>query len=325
MILYETLVRPVLFALDAERAHELTLAALRNAPTFAPLRRFAPTEKPVELFGLTFRNRVGLAAGFDKNGVALPAWEAIGFGFAEIGTVTAHPQPGNPKPRIFRYPEQQAIVNRLGFNNDGAVAIAARLQCLHDSGRWPRIPIGINIGKSRATELANAAEDYLSSFRLLKDYADYVAINVSSPNTPDLRDLQDAEQLGHLLEVLQQENAAAKPLLVKIAPDLTPEQLAQIIAVCEANDVAGLIATNTTLDHRMLIKDEAGGLSGAPLLRKSNEVVRAIRAQSQLPIIGVGGITNADSAQAKIDAGAQLVQIYTGLIYRGPRLIRQAA
>lgn len=321
MSVYETLVRRILFALDPEIAHEFAIGALRRLS----LVRVAAITKRVELFGLKFRNRVGLAAGFDKNGVALPAWEAMGFGFAEIGTVTAHPQPGNPKPRIFRYPAQQAIVNRLGFNNDGAVTIAARLRQLRESGRWPRIPIGINIGKSKIAPLERAADDYLSSFRTLRDFADYVAVNVSSPNTAGLRELQDAEQLGRLLDVLQNENAGAKPLLVKIAPDLAIQELEQVIATCEAKAVAGLIATNTTLDHRAVSNDQAGGLSGAPLLEKSNNIIRAIRARSQLPIIGVGGITNTESAQSKIDAGAQLIQIYTGLIYRGPSLIRAAA
>jgi dihydroorotate dehydrogenase len=325
MSVYETLVRPVLFTLDPERAHELTIAALRKPATLAPLRRFAPLDNPVELFGIRFRNRVGLAAGFDKNGVALPAWEALGFGFAEIGTVTAHAQPGNPKPRIFRYPEQRAIINRLGFNNDGAEMVAARLRALRESGRWPRMPVGINIGKSKITPLENAADDYLSSFRRLRDFADYVVVNVSSPNTPGLRDLQDAEQLGRLLEVVQNENTAAKPLLVKIAPDLSSDELEQIIATCEAKGVAGFVATNTTLDHTAIKNDQTGGLSGAPLLEKSSEIIRAIRARSRLPIIGVGGITDAASAQEKVDAGAQLIQIYTGLIYRGPGLIREVA
>lgn len=318
---YERLVRPALFALDAEKAHEFALAALRRLPRI----HFVAVNKPVECFGLVFRNRVGLAAGFDKNGVALPAWDAMGFGFAEIGTVTAKPQPGNPKPRIFRYPEQHAIINRLGFNNDGAEAVAVRLRRLRESGRWPRIPIGINIGKSKVTPLEDAADDYLFSFRLLREFADYVVVNVSSPNTPGLRDLQDAEQLGRLLDVLQDENAGAKPLLVKVAPDLAIQQVEQIVATCEAKGVAGLIATNTTVDHHGIANDQAGGLSGAPLLANSNEIISVIRARSKLPIIGVGGIIDAASAQTKIAAGAQLIQIYTGLVYRGPQLIRETA
>lgn len=321
MSAYETLVRPLLFAIDPEAAHEFAIAVLRHAPWF----RFTPVEKRAQVFGLDFRNRVGLAAGFDKNGVALPAWEAIGFGFAEIGTITAQPQPGNPKPRIFRYPRQQAIINRLGFNNDGAAVIAARLRRLRESGRWPRIPIGINIGKSKAAPLERAAEDYRFSFQQLHEFADYVVVNVSSPNTPGLRDLQDAAQLGHLIDVLQNENTMRKPLLVKIAPDLTCEQLEQVVTTCEANGVAGLIATNTTLDHTSVANHESGGLSGAPLLAKSNDVIGAIRKRSTLPIIGVGGVMDAASARAKIAAGAQLIQIYTGLIYRGPGLIGEVA
>jgi dihydroorotate dehydrogenase len=328
---YERFARPVLFSLNAETAHEVAIRALRRASgSNLALRSFriAAVERPVELFGVRFRNAVGLAAGFDKNGVALPAWEALGFGFAEIGTVTACAQPGNPKPRIFRYPAQQAIINRLGFNNDGAEAIAARLRRLRESGRWPRIPIGINIGKSKVTPVGEAPDDYVYSFKLLREFADYVVLNVSSPNTPGLRTLQQETALEELLRVVQRENtASSKPLLVKIAPDVTAGELGAILATCERNDVAGIIATNTTLDHGAIVGegDEAGGLSGAPLRAKSTEMIRAITAQSPLPVIGVGGITDAESAREKIDAGARLVQIYTGLVYRGPALIREAA
>jgi dihydroorotate dehydrogenase len=193
---------------------------------------------------------VGLAAGFDKNGVALPAWAALGFGFAEIGTVTAKPQPGNPKPRIFRYPEQEALINRLGFNNDGAEAVAARLRSLQRKGRWPGIPVGINIGKSKITPVEEAVGDYLISFRLLAEFADYLVLNVSSPNTPGLRDLQGAGPLDGLLRAIQKENQISrKPIVVKIAPDLSLPDLEQVIVTCEANGIAGIIATNTTLNH----------------------------------------------------------------------------
>jgi dihydroorotate dehydrogenase len=330
--LYERLLRPLLFSVDPERAHHLTIGALRNASRSAamlrPLRAFAPPDDPVELFGLRFRNRVGLAAGFDKNGVALPAWEALGFGFAEIGTVTAEPQLGNPKPRVFRFPEKQALINRLGFNNDGAEVVAARLRNLRASGRWPAIPVGINIGKSRSTAVERAADDYLCSFRLLSDFADYVVLNVSSPNTPGLRSLQEQSALEDLLRVVQRENSApAKPLLVKIAPDLATAELDQIITTCEESGVAGLIATNTTLDHSAILKsrDKAGGLSGAPLREKSSEIIRTIAQRSTLPVIGVGGIVDRASAREKIDAGAALLQIYTGLVFRGPALIREVA
>lgn len=329
---YERILRPVLFSIDPEKAHHLTIGALRNASRstamLRPLRAFAPPDDPVELFGLRFRNRVGLAAGFDKNGVALPAWEALGFGFAEIGTVTAQPQLGNPKPRIFRFPEQQALINRLGFNNDGAEVVAQRLRSLRQRGRWPAIPVGINIGKSRSTAVERAADDYLFSFRLLREFADYVVLNISSPNTPRLRSLQEQSALEELLRVVQRENSApAKPLLVKIAPDLTSDDLDQIITTSERGGVAGLIATNTTLDHSAIPedRDQTGGLSGAPLQKRSTEVIRAITDRSVLPVIAVGGIVDASSGRDKINAGAALLQIYTGLVFRGPALIREVA
>jgi dihydroorotate dehydrogenase len=327
---YERFVRPLLFSLDPETAHHLAINCLRLAsrfsPVLGPLRSFEPPAKPIDLFGLTFRNPVGLAAGFDKSGVALPAWAALGFGFVEIGTVTAKPQPGNSKPRIFRYPEQQALINRLGFNNDGADVIAKRLRKLRESNRWPQIPVGINIGKSKVTPLEDATEDYLYSFRLLSPLADYVTINVSSPNTLGLRSLQQHEALSSLLIAIREENRRArKPVLLKIAPDLSLYDLEAIIADCEANEISGIIATNTTLDHISIssMRDEAGGLSGAPLREKSTEVVRLIRSRSRLPVIASGGIFDAQSASEKLNAGAQLLQIYTGYIFRGPRLIRE--
>lgn len=327
---YETLVRPLLFALPAERAHHVALRSLRIAAQVPFVLRllgaYAPAAKPRTVFGLNFPNPVGLAAGFDKNGVALPAWEALGFGFIEVGTVTARAQPGNPKPRIFRYPEQQALINRLGFNNDGADAIAHRLRGLRASGRWPRIPVGINIGKSKLTPLEQAADDYLYSFRLLHIFADYIVLNVSSPNTPGLRSLQEQDALLALLRAVVQENrAVAKPILLKIAPDLTGAELSTIVKACEEHGVAGIIATNTTVDHTSIASpdDRTGGLSGAPLQAKSTAVIRSIRAQTQLPIIGVGGIFDAEDAQDKFEAGAQLIQLYTGYIYRGPGLVRE--
>ncbi|MFL6530850.1 MAG: quinone-dependent dihydroorotate dehydrogenase [Chthoniobacterales bacterium] len=327
---YESLVRPLLFSLDPETAHHLAIGALRFASdipaVLRTLNRFVPAPRPVKLFGLDFRNPVGLAAGFDKNGVAIPAWDALGFGFVEIGTVTARAQPGNPKPRIFRYPEEHALINRLGFNNDGADVVAERLRDLRARGRWPRIPVGINIGKSKATELADAPNDYLYSFRRLREFADYIVINVSSPNTPGLRALQEEESLVRLLRAIQDENRDnPKPILLKIAPDLRSEDLAGVIAACEANAIAGIIATNTTLDHSAIPtqRDQTGGLSGAPLREKSTAFIRAIRGQTTLPIVGVGGIFDAESAREKLNAGAQLVQIYTGYIYRGPQLVRE--
>src|SRR5207302_5206168 len=236
------------------------------------LQSFQVAPKPKTVFGLTFRNPIGLAAGFDKNGVALPAWAALGFGFIEIGTVTAKPQPGNPKPRIFRFAGQDALINRLGFNNDGADTIAQRLRKLRESGRWPAVPVGINIGKSKITPIEEAASDYVYSFQRLHPFADYIALNVSSPNTPDLRSLQRREQLSILLRAIREENRdAKKPIIVKIAPDLSPSDLDEIIATCEEHEVAGIIATNTTLDHSSIStpRDQIGGLSGAPLREKS--------------------------------------------------------
>lgn len=327
---YERVVRPLLFSLDPETAHHLALGSLRIASAFpallAPLRCFRPPDEPITVLGLKFRNRIGLAAGFDKNGVALPAWEALGFGFVEIGTVTARPQPGNPKPRIFRYPDQQALINRLGFNNDGADAVAARLQTLRARGRWPGIPIGINIGKSKVTPIDAAAEDYLYSFRKLREFADYIVLNVSSPNTPGLRTLQAHDALAELLKAITAENSdTPRPVLLKIAPDLSLDELEQIIGACDAHGISGIVATNTTLDHSAVPpeRDQIGGLSGVPLRTRSTEFVRAIRQRTKLPIIGVGGITDAESAREKFAAGAALLQVYTGYIYRGPGLLRE--
>jgi len=323
---YELFVRPLLFSLDAETAHHLTIALLQRASHFDPalrvLRSLQPSSKPKALFGLNFPNPIGLAAGLDKNGVALPAWAALGFGFIEIGTVTAKAQPGNPKPRIFRLPEQQALINRLGFNNDGADAIAQRLAALRDNGLWPAVPVGINIGKSRTTPLEQATDDYLYSFRMLRDFADYITLNISSPNTPGLRELQEPERLSELLYGIGKEaGTAPKPLVVKISPDLSGTELKAILVVCEENGVSGIIATNTTLDHSSI--DQTGGLSGAPLRHKSTALVREINARSTIPVIASGGIFDAESAREKFQAGAVLIQLYTGLVYRGPQLLRE--
>jgi dihydroorotate dehydrogenase len=329
---YERIVRPALFSLPPETAHHLVLGALQAASSFpftlGALHSFRPVAKPRTIFGLNFPNPIGLAAGFDKNGVALPAWAALGFGFAEIGTVTARAQPGNPKPRIFRYPEQGALINRLGFNNDGAEVVAARLRSLRQDGRWPGIPIGINIGKSKVTPIEEATNDYLFSFRLLGEFADYIVLNVSSPNTPELRTLQGPGALDRLVRAVQKENqVSCKPILVKIAPDLLLSELEQVIATCEENGVAGIIATNTTLDHTAIpaATDQAGGLSGQPLREKSTEFVRAITVRCRLPVIASGGIADAAGAKEKLEAGAQLLQVYTGYVYRGPGLLREIA
>jgi dihydroorotate dehydrogenase len=327
---YERLIRPLLFSLDPETAHHFTLALLRGAShvdlALTVLKTFQPQPKPRIVFGITFPNPIGLAAGFDKNGVALPAWAALGFGFIEIGTVTAKPQSGDPKPRIFRYLKQNALINRLGFNNDGADIVAERLQELRERGRWPQVPVGINIGKSKVTPLAEAAADYRYSFQRLHPFADYIALNISSPNTPGLRSLQTQESLSILLRAIREENEGVqKPVVVKIAPDLQEHELEQVVETCEENQVAGIIATNTTLDHSAIpsSQDQDGGLSGAPLRERSTAFVRAIAARSTIPVIACGGIFDAESAREKLEAGAQLLQVYTGYVYRGPGLLRE--
>ena len=269
---YERIVRPVLFSFEAETAHHLTVGCLKIASrlpvVLRAFRSFQPPARPKTLFGLNFPNPIGLAAGFDKNGGALPACAALGFGFIEIGTVTAKAQPGNPRPRIFRYPQQKAVINRLGFNNDGADVIAARLRSLRRSDRWPGIPVGINLGKSKLTPIEEAVDDYLYSYRLLHEFADYIVLNVSSPNTPGLRSLQEHDALEQLLRVMHKESQITrKPVLLKIAPDLSLPDLQQIVTTCEENGIAGIIATNTTLDHASIPTplDHAGGLSGLPL------------------------------------------------------------
>jgi dihydroorotate dehydrogenase len=328
---YAKLVRPLLFSLDAETAHNLALGSLRQAShiglALGALRRFQPPAQPKTVFGVNFPNPIGVAAGFDKNGVALPALAALGFGFVEIGTVTARAQLGNPRPRMFRFSEQEALINRLGFNNDGADKVANRLRQLRESGRWPAIPIGINIGKSKATPLDQAPADYLHSFRRLRNFADYIVLNVSSPNTPGLRSLQEGESLAILLRAVREENRAAKPIVVKIAPDLSLAEIEEIIATCEENQVAGIIATNTTVDHSSIASDgdQTGGLSGTPLREKATSLIRTIAAKSTIPVIGCGGISDAASAREKIEAGAALLQVYTGFIYHGPGLLREIA
>jgi dihydroorotate dehydrogenase len=340
-VTYRRLARPLLFRLDPERAHDLALTGLAAASRLAgPVQRRrmvreTETDSGATVFGIRFPNRVGVAAGLDKDGRALRAWPLLGFGFVEVGTVTARPQAGNPAPRLFRLPADRAVVNRMGFNNAGAGALAVRLQ---RTGPLP-IPLGISIGKSKVTPIEDAVEDYLASLRLLHRFADYVAVNVSSPNTPQLRTLQDADSLRGLVDALVAESRALAapanrptPLLVKVAPDLGDEALEELVDVCLAHGGSGLIATNTTLDRTALVHHdpraaEVGGLSGAPLAPRALEVVRRIRAQAgdRLPVIGVGGISGPDDAQRLIDAGASLVQIYTGLIYEGPRLVRRVA
>jgi dihydroorotate dehydrogenase len=321
---YEDLLRPLLFLVDPEKIHELALNALSLAswlPTLNQEGQEAPLRR--EVFGLSFPNPVGLAAGFDKNGIAIPALAALGFGSLEVGTVTAVAQPGNPKPRMFRVPEAEAIINRLGFNNRGAAAIAEHLQTSRKSRRWPAIPIGINIGKSRVVPLENAVEDYLQSLRLLREHGDYFVLNVSSPNTPGLRSLQDPAALGPLCATLRQE-LSQTPLLLKIAPDLSWKELDDILATAESMGVSGIIATNSTVDHSGIPSPRRtqGGLSGTPLRGRSGEVLKYIKTKSRLPVISVGGIMNPTDALARLDAGADLIQLYTGFIYRGPGIVR---
>lgn len=300
------------------------------------------------LWGCKFPNPLGLAAGFDKDGIAARIWSDFGFGFTELGTVTLHPQAGNPQPRLFRLPLDQAALNRMGFNNQGAEAMARRLRGRGGGGDdgdkmnaitdrpSSFIPLGINLGKSKITPLEAAVEDYLGSFRLLKELGDYFVVNVSSPNTPGLRSLQATEQLEPILAALQQENQGQKPLLVKIAPDLEWEAIGAILDLAQTHRLAGIIATNTTIrrDHLKtqtiaatgkLVTEEAGGISGAPLRERSTEIIRFIYRQTHgtLPIIGVGGIFTAEDAWEKITAGAHLVQVYTGWIYEGPWMVKR--
>ncbi|HEY7225216.1 MAG TPA: quinone-dependent dihydroorotate dehydrogenase [Micromonosporaceae bacterium] len=328
--------RPWLFRLgggDAETAHEWTLSRLatlcRHERALGLLSRaLAVPSAPVEVLGLRFPNPVGLAAGMDKDGVALPAWPAMGFGFVEVGTVTRHAQPGNDRPRVFRLRASSALINRMGFNNAGAPALARRLAT---SPRLP-VPLGISLGKSRVTPVERAVEDYVASFVELRPYGDYFAVNVSSPNTPGLRALQDRAHLAALLAALRDANRAGqpRPILVKIAPDLTDHAVAELLDVCRDHGVAGLIATNTTLSRDglapadVVLGEQAGGLSGAPLASRARDVVAFVHRETAgaLPVIGVGGIVCADDARRLVDAGASLVQLFTGFVYRGPRLIR---
>ncbi len=325
MNFYADVLKPLLFRFDAETAHHIALAGLRVGGMAPGILRTAfggaAPQAARRVCGIRFPNPVGLAAGMDKNAVALPAWEALGFGFAEVGTITALPQPGNPKPRLFRYPDLDALVNRFGFNNDGAAAVADRLTRLRDCGRWPGIPVGVNIGKSKVTELAAAPADYRDSFEALQEFGDYFVVNVSSPNTPGLRDLQHVDSLGAIMNELRAVDAT-KPIFVKLAPDLDPAQLDPIVGV---PGISGFVATNTSLDHGTLAphRDEVGGLSGAPITAKAHSIYQELIARTDLPVIASGGIMTSEDARSRFEAGADLVQIYTGFVYHGPNLIRQ--
>ncbi|MEA5260205.1 quinone-dependent dihydroorotate dehydrogenase [Arcicella aquatica] len=330
--MYKFFLQPLLFQFDAEKAHHITFSLVKllfKIPFVSSIfKALYHYENPVlerEVFGLTFKNPVGLAAGFDKNALLVDELSTMGFGFIEIGTLTPKPQPGNDKPRLFRLKEDEALINRMGFNNEGVKEAVVRLK-----QRKSDILIGGNIGKNKITPNENAVDDYLICFHELFDVVDYFVVNVSSPNTPNLRALQEKEPLKNLLQTLQTENekrAKSKPILLKIAPDLTDSQLDDIIEIVQETHIAGVIATNTTISREGLVaaealKSEMGGLSGKPVEKRSTEVIRYLSEKSNkaFPIIGVGGIHSSKDAIEKLNAGASLVQIYTGFIYEGPAL-----
>jgi dihydroorotate dehydrogenase len=332
------LARPLLFSLDPETAHNLTLPALRRAEAAGLLRGHArPAPDPRTVMGITFPNPVGLAAGLDKDGAYIDGLAALGFGFIEVGTVTPRGQPGNPRPRMFRLPRAQGIINRMGFNNGGVDAFVANVQ----ASRFYQDKLGVlglNIGKNADTPIERAADDYLACLRKVYPYASYVTVNISSPNTKNLRQLQGASELDALLSQLKEEQARLAdqhgryvPITLKIAPDIDADQISNIAGALLRHRIDGVIATNTTLSRTAVQGlphgDEAGGLSGAPVFELSNIVIRALRKElgDAVPIIGVGGIMKGADAKAKIDAGAALVQLYSGLIYQGPGLVRECA
>lgn len=330
--MYKSIIRPILFKFPAEKAHHLTFAGLKFVAAIpfvkGVFKRSVPKVKSSKVFGIEFPNPIGLAAGLDKNALLIDAWEMFGFGFIELGTITPLAQDGNPQPRLFRLPKDKALINRMGFNNDGMLVIAERLK-----NRSTKIIVGGNIGKNKITPNENAATDYVKCFETLYPYVDYFVCNVSSPNTPGLRALQEKGPLLELLNAVQTANAKKekpKPILLKIAPDLTKEAILEIVEILHESKLDGVIATNTTIDRSTLITDVqevenigAGGLSGAPLRDKSTEVVRLLRQHTHLPIIASGGIMTADDAVAKLEAGANLIQLYTGFIYEGPSLVKQ--
>ncbi|MBP0018164.1 MAG: quinone-dependent dihydroorotate dehydrogenase [Cyanobacteria bacterium SBLK] len=349
MDIYKLGIKPLLFSglkADPEWVHQQTLKRLnwldthpQNLLAISFLHyleascSFSDRRLKQNLWGLQFSNPFGLAAGFDKDGVAAGIWHTLGLGFAELGTVTFHPQTGNPQPRLFRLSKDEAVLNRMGFNNQGSEVLQQNLQ---QQTRKFCIPIGINLGKSKITPLEDAAKDYLGSFQRLQNLGDYFVINVSSPNTPGLRSLQNREQLATILDAIQQENRGTKPILVKIAPDLTQEAIADILDLAKTYQLAGIIATNTTIDKENLntkiikatgnpVTEEAGGISGKPLRDRATETIRFIWQQTEgkLPIIGVGGIFTPEDAWEKITAGASLLQVYTGLVYEGPWMVKR--
>ena len=361
---YRHLLRPALFTQNPERIHNRTMRALgwtgrHKMVCSAVDALLGAPELPSEVFGLRFPNPVGLAAGMDKHAEALPAWAALGFGFTELGAVTWHPQPGNPAPRVFRAIPDEAIVNRMGFNNPGSEAVSQALVRWRQLGRWPGHPVGMNLGKSKVTPLDRAPEDYANSFRVLLPHLDFFVVNVSSPNTPNLRQLQDKAALDEILAALQEVQkshstvdaskspgstgspsritnhssrpSSPKPVLVKISPDLSFEAIDQILELVAPRQIAGIIATNTTITRPQAsepksqrVYAETGGLSGKPLRQRSTEVIRHLyrHTSGKLPLIGVGGIFNAADAWEKITSGASLLQVYTGLVYEGPAIAR---
>ena len=321
MGLYESLLRPLAFNIDPEKVHEIAMNAI--AKGLMPGTEIPLEYDPVELFGVKFPNRMGLAAGFDKNALAVNNWHRFGFGYVEIGTVTWHPQPGNDRPRLFRLPEDKALINRMGFNNDGARAVAERL-----GNAIPKIPIGVNLGKSKITPLDEAQNDYRQSFEVLQLHGDYFVVNVSSPNTPGLRSLQDREPLLRIFDALRTVDAA-KPMFVKVAPDLTNEALEEILNVAVEMKLTGIIATNTTISREGLktknakLKEQAGGLSGRPVFQLSNDSLEFLAKNKprEMILMGVGGVFDRDDYDKKRRLGADLVQLYTGWIYGGPGLV----
>lgn len=321
------LLRPLLFSLPPELAHQLTLGGLRAA---GPVARWAAarwlglpeSSLAREVAGLRLAGPVGLAAGLDKDGALAPFWPLLGFGFIELGTVTRSPQPGNPRPRLFRFPREGALVNRMGFNNQGVEALVARLSRWRAAGALPPVPVGVNLGKSKITPLEEAAAEYAWSASRAAPVADYLVINVSSPNTPGLRGLQDAPALSSLVRGVVAA-AGGKPVLVKLAPDLEEGALVEAVAVSEDAGAAGFLATNTTIARYGLPAVGPGGLSGRPLFSRALEVVRRVAARARRPVIGCGGVASTEDARAMLDAGAQAVQLYSALIFEGPGLVRR--
>ncbi len=343
-LLYRTILRPAVFLQDSEKAHSRILSVLssisRSRFSLSMLGTlYRSPELPVKLFNLDFPNPIGVAAGMDKNGSAVPSWQSIGYGFCEIGGVTLHEQPGNPKPRMFRATKDKALINRMGFNNIGASALQEKLQFWKDRGLWPDSPVGINLGKSKVTPLEDAPSDYAGSIKILWKDADFFVINVSSPNTPGLRELQESRNLESIIrrcceinkECSKEDGSTEKPLLVKIAPELGDGFLEDIVRLVKEYQLSGIVATNTTIDRpetkhisSQKIYNEVGGLSGSPLRGKSTDIIRKIYklTNGKIPIIGVGGILTADDAWEKITAGASILQLYTGLVFEGPSIAK---